>query len=302
MDNRKWQGKSRGGAKGNLFFVLLIRYMGIRCAYIFLCIVIPYFILFAPTAVSALWDFYRRRLGYSIIRSIFSVPLHFYEFGQVLIDKTAMTMGLHGRYKFEFENYNNFLDILNSDSGVMIIGAHIGNWECGAPFFGKYGKKINIVMLEAEHRKIKEVFEKNSHENNYKVIPLGKNMVESMIAIKCALNNKEYICMQGDRFMSSKPDGTSYTAGHDFLGSRAEFPQGPFMLAKKLGVPVVFYFATRCTGRKYLFRFIKAEREKNLLEQYAAALEKIVKENPRQWFNFYKFWEYDRKKHTAYIA
>ena len=32
-----------------------------------------------------------------------------------------------------------------------MIGAHVGNWEIGAPFFDEYGKKINIVMFDAEH-------------------------------------------------------------------------------------------------------------------------------------------------------
>ena len=41
-----------------------------------------------------------------------------------------------------------------------MIGAHVGNWEIGAPFFDEYGKKINIVMFDAEHKRIKEILEK----------------------------------------------------------------------------------------------------------------------------------------------
>ena len=53
-----------------------------------------------------------------------------------------------------------FLDVLNGNTGVIMIGAHVGNWEIGAPFFDEYGKKINIVMFDAEHKRIKEIFGK----------------------------------------------------------------------------------------------------------------------------------------------
>lgn len=289
MDNREWKGKSRGGAVGNLIFVLMIKYLGVRCAYMLLLLIVPYFVIFAPKATAAMWDFYHRRLRYNILKSAISIPFHFYRFGQVLIDKTAMAMGLADRYSFDFENYDEFLEILNSDKGAMVIGAHIGNWECGAPFFGKYGKKMNIVMLEAEHEKIKKVFEENSHSVGYKIIPLGNDIISSMIEIKCALNNNEYVCMQGDRFMNQAEGGSAHTITRKFIGHDALFPQGPFMLAKKLKVPTVFYFALRNGHKKYMFRFTPAG-EGDLADQYVALLERTVMEYPSQWFNFYKFW------------
>ena len=109
MDNREWKGKSRGGAVGNLIFVLMIKYLGVRCAYMLLLLIVPYFVIFAPKATAAMWDFYHRRLKYNILKSAISIPFHFYRFGQVLIDKTAMAMGLADRYSFDFENYDKFL-------------------------------------------------------------------------------------------------------------------------------------------------------------------------------------------------
>ena len=73
-----------------------------------------------------------------------------------MIDKVAIGNGMTGKYHFKFENYQALLDVLNGNTGVIMIGAHVGNWEIGAPFFDEYGKKINIVMFDAEHERIKE--------------------------------------------------------------------------------------------------------------------------------------------------
>ena len=84
-----------------------------------------------------------------------------------------------------------------------------------------------------------------------------------------------------------------------FMGKEAEFPMGPFLLASKMRVPVVFYFAMREAKKNYRFHFFIAEAvvhtkekraEQALLEQYTQTLEKIVRQYPEQWFNYYPFW------------
>ena len=290
MKDSKWQGQSRGGRQGNLFFVMLLRYAGINAAYLFLCLIIPYFLLFAPKATQAIWDFYRNRMRYGLLKSIFALPAHYYKFGQVLIDKTAIGMGLQDRYRFKFNNYHLFEEADKSQKGLMIIGAHVGNWECGAQFFNGLDRRVNIIMLDAEHRKIKEVIEKNSQEASYNIIPLGGDMISSIIEIKCALGRNEIICTQGDRYMASKEDGSSHTHELEFFGTKAHFPQGPFMIARKFKVPVLFFFALRSGHKEYTFNFYKPQEDIPLYDSYVPILEETVRKNPSQWFNFYKFW------------
>lgn len=84
------------------------------------------------------------------------------------------------------------------------------------------------------------------------------------------------------------------------MGHEAHFPIGPFLLASRMKVPVVFYFAMREAKQTYHFHFILAEQvsgskekraEQLLLEQYVNALEKIIGQYPEQWFNYYSFWK-----------
>jgi predicted LPLAT superfamily acyltransferase len=217
--------------------------------------------------------------------------LHYFVFGQTLIDKIAMKAGLGNRYNYKFDNYDRFLEILNSGNGVVMIGAHVGCWESGAGFFGTYGKRINIVMFDAEHQRIKEVLDENAEsENNYNIIAINEDAIAAMLQMKIALDNGEYICFNGDRHV-----GKENTYERELLGAPVLLPNGPFKIAAKCRVPVVFYYAMREKGRTYRFIFeepkcegrIKAEE---LVSQYTASLERIVEKYPRQWFNFYDFW------------
>ena len=191
---KQWSGKSRGGRFGYQFFVYTIRLLGIRCAYCFLAFIAIYFIPFAPKATKAIWHYNRKRRGLGVLASIKELYCHYYVFGQTLIDKVAMQGGMSGRYSYKFDNYERFLEILNSGKGVVMIGAHIGCWEAGAGFFGNYGKKINIVMFDAEHQQIKEVLDDNSNRrDDYKIIAINKDAIEAMLQMKIALNNGDYI-------------------------------------------------------------------------------------------------------------
>lgn len=293
-----WEGKTRGGTFGNRFFIYLIRTAGIHAAYAFLCLVVPYFIPFAPKATAAIWSYSRNRLRYNPLQSVRMLLRNYYRLGQILIDKVAINSGLKEKYRFGFEHYNEFLEILDSGQGVILIGAHVGNWETGAPFFHEYGKKMHIVIYDGEHRKIKEMMEQSGIPKAYQFIPVNPNSLEHVFKITEALDRKEYVCFQGDRYLNTERLLTC-----NFMGCPARFPLGPFLMASRMNVPVVFYFAMRERGRKYRFHFIPAQpvskgktkkSEQMLLEQYAAALEQIVKQYPEQWFNYYAFWDEKR--------
>lgn len=285
-----WSGKSRGGRFGYLFFAFVVRVLGLRCAYAFLAVIAVYFIPFAPKATSAIWSYNRRRRGCGRLRSAVELYRHYYVFGQTLIDRMAFRCGAGGRFGFEFDNYDRFIDLI-SHSGAVMIGAHVGCWEAGTGFFGHYGRKINIVMFDAEHRRIKEVLAQGGRAADYKIIAVNEDPLTAMLQIKLALDEGEYVCFNGDRYLDA---ATAVPA--EFLGGRVRLPGGPFRIASKCRKPVIFYYAVRERGRKYRFLFtdVPAEEtrdERRLIDRYVASLEEVVRRYPRQWFNFYRFWD-----------
>ena len=289
-NDRRWNGKSRGGRFGYLFFVYSIKWLGLGFAYGFLSFVVIYFIPFAPKATAAIWKYNRGRRRLGRLKSVIELYRHYYVFGQTLIDRMALKAGLVERYNFQFDNYERFLEIIDGRQGVVMIGAHVGCWETGSVFFGKYGKKIHIVMLDDEHKRIKRVVEDNSkEENNFKIIAVNQDPLALVLQIKEALDNGEYICFNGDRYMNEKE-----TFRTRFMGAEALMPSGPFKIAAKCRVPVVFHYAMREKKRTYRFIFSEPalghDKPVALLEQYAASLEHLLERYPRQWFNFYNFW------------
>jgi hypothetical protein len=137
------------------------------------------------------------------------------------------------------------------------------------------------------------------HEKDEQGNPIDIGEVGNVIGclterITEALDRREYVCFQGDRYLNKEKLLTT-----SFMGKEAKFPMGPFLLASKLKVPVVFYFAMREAKKNYRFHFFIAEAvvhtkekraEQALLEQYTQTLEKIVRQYPEQWFNYYPFW------------
>ncbi|WP_291528462.1 acyltransferase [Bacteroides sp. UBA939] len=295
-----WKGKTRGGVSGYLFFIYMIRYLGIKAAYGFLTLIVLYFIPFAPKATKSIWQYSRRILKRNHRDSIHLLLMNYYRLGQILIDKVAIGNGMINKYHFQFNHYQEFLGILDSGQGVVMIGAHIGNWEIGTPFFNDYSKRMNVVMYDAEFQKIKDILKKNGQKQPYKIITVNEDNLAHIFQITEALNNKEYVCFQGDRYLNADKLLTC-----TFMGQEASFPIGPFLLATRMKVPVVFYFAMREVKQTYRFHFIPAEKvigskekraEQLLLDQYVNALEKTLNQYPEQWFNYYPFWKLPEHK------
>ena len=103
-----WKGKTRGGTFGYMFFIYMIRCLGITAAYGFLALVVLYFIPFAPKATGNTWSYARNRLKYGRLKSVALLLKNYYRLGQILIDKVAIGNGMTGKYHFKFENYQAF--------------------------------------------------------------------------------------------------------------------------------------------------------------------------------------------------
>ncbi|MDD4215357.1 MAG: acyltransferase, partial [Bacteroidales bacterium] len=108
----------------------------------------------------------------------------------------------------------------------------------------------------------------------------------------------ELIAMNGDRFLAG-----NLTVSCNFLGHDAKFPLSPYYIAGKYNVPVVYAFAMKegknfyrffATPKRYIENFYSMKKReqglKDAVNDYAAALEKIVCKYPLQWFNYYNFW------------
>ncbi|MGN0189131.1 MAG: acyltransferase [Candidatus Cryptobacteroides sp.] len=285
---RQWDGRTRGGRTGYAIFIKILKALGLGPAYALLCLVVPYFVIAAPSQTKSAWTYASRILGMGRFRSFLFLFSSYFAFGKSLIDRFAIQTGMQEDFSYEFENHEAILSPVRAGKGVVMIGAHIGSWQMGFPFADRYGAKVNIVMFDNEWDAVKDVMERNSQKDDVAVIPVREGDISGIFLIREALSRGEAVCFQGDRYMEG-----NRVSNADFMGRKALFPSGPFILAAKLRVPVVFYFAMREKGRKYRFIFREAVNTGDmgaLLESYVRTLEEVVRKYPAQWFNYYDFW------------
>ncbi|PKQ45476.1 LpxL/LpxP family acyltransferase [Confluentibacter flavum] len=292
----EWDGKSRGTVFGFKVFIYFIKNFGINAAYALMHLPVPYFCLFSRKNVKGLSYYFRKRLGYSWVKSSIGVYKTYYIFGQTLIDKIAIPAGLGENYTFEFDGEHLLEEALAEKKGGILISAHVGNFELAQYFFNKRLKNtsIRIVITDQDHQDIKEYLDQFRHRDELQFI-IVRDDFSHIFEINAALAQNKIICIAGDRYLKD-----TKCIQEKLLGKTAKFPVGPFYLASRLNVPVLFVYVMREPKKHYHLYArridVKARDAQDLLMKYTQNIENIVKKYPLQWFNFYDFWE-DKEKH-----
>lgn len=287
----KWTGKSKGSLLGYKIFVLLIRKAGLKVTYFVLSFVAFYYLLFSWGSTRCIYYYFKHRQNYNRLKAFFSVYKSYFVFGQTLVDRVAISTGMLNKFTYEFDGIDNILETLNAGTGGVLISAHIGNFEISEYFFedGHDNIQINVLTTDLERQNIKQYLEGLAIQSKAQYIHLG-NDLSHVFAMNEALSKNEFICITGDRFV----DGAKYYEA-EFLGEKAKFPAGPFIIASKLRVPVIFVYVMKDTMSHYhLYGRLAVSDPRNpevLFNSYIENLELMVKKYPLQWFNYFKFWE-----------
>lgn len=289
-----WQGKSRGKPLGYRIFVGILNKWGVLPAYVLLRFVAFYYFLFSYKASKSVLTYFRQKIGYGPARSLVKLYRNYYLLGQSIIDKVVIMSGIPNKFTFDFDGEENLRKIAGLQRGGLLLSAHLGNWEIAGHLLKRLDTRINIVMFDGEHRQIKEYIAAVTGKRQVNVI-LIKNDLSHIYAISEAFKNNELVCIHADRFIEGNKTLTS-----EFLGEKARFPMGPFVLAAKFKVPVSFVFAMKETSLHYHFfaseikdyaHLNKDALMQQMLDDFVAEMESKVRKYPEQWYNYYNFWQ-----------
>ena len=289
-----WQGKSKGQPWGYRIFVGILNRWGVLPAYLLLRFVAFYYFLFSYRSSKFALTFFRKKIGYGLGKSLFKLYRNYYLLGQSIIDKVVILSGIPNKFTFNFDGEDNLRQMAGLQKGGLLLSAHLGNWEIAGHMLQRLDTRINVVMFDGERRQIKEYITSVTGKRAVNVI-LIKDDLSHIYAISEAFRNNELVCIHADRFMEGNKTLTS-----EFLGAKARFPMGPFVLAAKFRVPVSFVFAIKETSRHYhLFaseikdysHLRKDALMQEILDNFVDELENKVKKYPEQWFNYYNFWQ-----------
>jgi predicted LPLAT superfamily acyltransferase len=288
-----WRGKSSGNRLGYSIFIAVLKKFGVQPTYLLLRVVSLYYFLFAWKSSRHILYYFQKRLGYSFAGSLIALYKNYYCFGQSLIDKIAIMSGMAKRFSFDFDGEEHLHQLVSLQKGGLLLSSHIGNWEAAGHLLERLNTRINVVMFDGEHQKIKDYLTSVTGERKAKIIVI-KNDFSHIYAINEALKNNELVCMHADRFVEGNRTLTA-----DFLGEPARFPAGPFVLAAQFKVPVCYVFAMKEGNTHYHFYSTaikmydygdKTTAMQQMLSDFTAEMERKVKQYPAQWYNYYDFW------------
>lgn len=287
----KWEGKSRGSVLGYKIYIFLLHKLGLRFAYALLYPVVLYFCFTSWKNVKALYYYLHYRQNYSVVKSVINIYKAYYVFGQSIIDKFAIASGKKHWYSFQFDGREAIKSVLNEQKGALLISAHVGNFQLAEFFFSdlKNTPGVNLIVTDREHREIKEFLDNYLQTTSVNFITV-ENDISHIFEINAALTRNEIVCISGDRFINQAKRFET-----EFLGEKAEFPAGPFILGAKLKVPVLFVYVMRDGYKKYHLYARKSLHtvgdENDIFDKYKTHLEQILQKYPLQWFNYYDFWK-----------
>jgi len=265
--------------------------------------IVGYFFVFGARARRSIRE-YQTNLaaisGRTELRPRFgSVFAQFNAFGEALLDKLDVWNGdlPLGRVRL-IDPHRLNPQLRQGTRGQLLLGAHLGNLEvCRA--LAEFSDQVRLNVLV--HTRHAEHFNRLLSEHNachLHLIEVSTLDVALMLQLSQRLERGEWLAMAADRV----PIHGGRTVSVDFLGKPARFPQGPWLLAGLLGCPVNLMTCIKQDGgyQVYVERFadniqwVGRQREVVIRQwagRYADRLAQLCLLAPRQWFNFYPFWE-----------
>jgi KDO2-lipid IV(A) lauroyltransferase len=185
------------------------------------------------------------------------------------------------------EGDEHLLEAIAEGRGLVLVTAHLGNWELGGRLIASRLKRPTHVIVAAEADPGVERFLRGG-DSPINFVRRGDP--RAMMPLVGALRRGEVVALQGDRALGTRGDVTV-----DFFGAPAAFPLGPFVLARAAHVPMVPAFCQ--LGRDLRYTVVIAEpirvalgEETAALGRWARILETAVRRAPEQWFNFFDVW------------
>lgn len=290
----QWQGKSKGTTAGYKFFTFLIKTTGVSGAYLLLRLVTLYYLWFSPKTSKPIMGFYMNKLNYSKPKARKMLYRNYYLLGQSIIDKVAIMSGVDTGFTFDFDGEQHLREMVANGKGGLLLSGHLGNWEAAGHLLKRLNTTVHIVMYDGEDEQIKKYMDEVTGKKTFQVIYIKKDL-SHIYQITSALADNGIVCMHADRFLPGNK-----TIDTLFFSEHAPLPEGPFLLALKLKVPVAYVYAIKESNTHYHFystpiKYFSSQQNdtiQSIANDYASSLETMTRKYPEHWFNYYNFWQH----------
>lgn len=281
-----------------LFFIY--RIFGRSPVLIILYPVISWFFLASRVARESSRDYLSRLYVYSGGKSpkpsSLNIFRHLYAFGECILDRLIIWSGRIDDLPYSLQGLEEFHSHASAGHGAVVAVSHLGNLDfCRA--IGQLYPDINLTVLVHTNHAVKfnQLLKSINPESALNIIQVSKFSMHDAMLLSEKIEKGGLIAIAGDRV----PLLWGNTVNVNFMGSKAEFPVGAYMLAKTLGCPLFSLISIK-VGGKYELSCHKiselggGDRPRSIQEAaqvFANRLEEGCLKSPFQWFNFYPFWQ-----------
>lgn len=224
---------------------------------------------------------------------------HFGMFAQVILDKLLALTGRYRTDRVRFEGRQPLVDLIARKQGAIVVTAHMGCIElCQAIAEQRQGLRLNILVHTRHAERFNRLLRRLAPDSGVRLLQVSDFGAATAMLLAERVAQGEFIAIAGDRV----PVHDSKTTRAEFLGHAAAFPCGPYVLAAVLKCPLYFMGCVH-EGTGYAVEFVpiaqqvelpRARREQALAHYaglYAQQLERLLRQAPYDWFNFFPFWE-----------
>ncbi len=228
--------------------------------------------------------------------------LNFCNFGRMLADYFYCTAADNQQIRALLDEWHgvetNLRQALERGRGVILVTAHLGNWELGGTLLALDGWPINVVTLEEPTGELTRTRDAYRQRLGIRTITVGDNTF-SFVEMIAALRRNEIVCMLVDR-----PYGDTGVPV-EFFGERTGFSSAPGLLWQHTGAAVVPAFILQNAAGRYTayaesaidfepLATTASGRRENLeqnTQKIAQVFEKFIAQYPEQWFNYVPIWD-----------
>jgi len=253
--------------------------------------------VFDRIAVASSMAYIKRRFrGYGYWRRLMGVYRIFINQGKNLIDRYYLISGLGG-FDIELSGYDKLNSLFGESSkGVILLTAHIGNWQVAMTALEKMGRTVYLVMRPEDNAAVKEALNIDNEQGKVRIIS-SESFLGGVVEIMSAIARGGIVSIMGDRSY-----GQSFTEAV-LIGDRVKLPHGAFNIAAAAECPVVVLWSAKLSENKYIVdishiirpvKGAKAEKQekiRNCVQEFAEVLDNYAAQYPFQWFVFHDIWK-----------
>jgi KDO2-lipid IV(A) lauroyltransferase len=195
--------------------------------------------------------------------------------------------------------FSRIVEARQQGKGVLLLTAHLGNWEVGSFMLARVKMPIHVVLVPDIFPGVERARRRLHERADVIEIPVDESFVPTL-AVMRALEANGIVAMQGDR------DFNNTGLAVPFFGRESYFPRGPFRVAMATGAVLLPAFIIQVPDGRYravveepLAVEREGDREAALhvnVQRYVEILERYVREFPEQWYCFYPFWDDPSRK------